>query len=294
VGIGLFIALMGLINAGIIQSNENTVVALGDMSNPSVWIAFIGLVVIGVLLILRIKGALLIGIFSATIAGIFLKEVNIPESNIIGLPPDISPIFLQLDFKQLLNPDIIIVLFTFLFVDMFDTVGTLVGVCSKANMLDKKGNVPKAKSALFADSIATTCGALLGTSTVTTYVESAAGVVEGGRTGLTAVVVAVLFFITLFLSPIFLMIPSAATGPALVMVGLFMISPIRKIDLEDYAEAIPAFLTILIMPLAFSISEGITFGILSYVILKVLTGNFRKVSIVLYILSLFFILRFIF
>lgn len=292
VGIGLFIALMGLINAGIIQSNEHTIVALGDMSNHSVWVAFIGLAVIGVLLILRIRGALLIGIFAATFAGIFLKETNIPESTVFGLPPDISPIFFQLDMTQFIKPDILIVLFTFLFVDMFDTVGTLVGVCSKANMLDKDGKVPRAKGALFADSIATVCGALLGTSTVTTYVESAAGVVEGGRTGLTAVVVAALFFITLFLSPIFLMIPSSATAPALVMIGLFMISPIRKIDLENYEEAIPVFLTILIMPLTFSISEGITFGLLSYVILKVFTGNFRKVSIVLYVLSLFLILRF--
>ena len=159
-------------------------------------------------------------------------------------------------------------------------------------MLDKKGNVPKAKQALFADAIATTAGAILGTSTVTTYVESAAGVTEGGRTGLTALTVAVMFCIALFLSPLFLMIPSSATAPALIMIGLFMISPIRKIDLDNYSDAIPVFLTIIIMPLTFSISEGIVFGILSYVILKVLTGKFKEVSIVLYILSLFFIIRF--
>jgi len=292
VGIGLFIALMGLINAGIIRSSENTVVMLGDMSSHSVWIALTGLIVMAVLLVLRVKGALLIGIFVATFAGVLLGETHIPESNVVGLPPGIAPILFQLDFSQIFKPDILVVLFTFLFVDMFDTIGTLVGVSSKAGMLDSSGNVPKAKQALFADSIATTLGALLGTSTVTTYVESAAGVAEGGRTGLTSVVVGILFFFTLFLSPLFLMIPSSATAPALVMIGLFMISPIRKIDLENYEEAIPVFLTILIMPLTFSISEGITFGVLSYVLLKVLTGKYRKVSLVLYILSLFFILRF--
>jgi AGZA family xanthine/uracil permease-like MFS transporter len=186
----------------------------------------------------------------------------------------------------------LIVLFTFLFIDMFDTVGTLVGVSSKANMLDKNGNVPRAKQALFSDAIGTTVGACLGTSTVTTYVESAAGVAVGGKTGLTSFFVAVMFAIALLFSPVFLNIPREATAPALVMVGLFMMSPIKKINLEDYAEAIPVFLTIIIMPLTMSISEGIVFGMLSYVLLKLLTGKWKEVSLVMYILSVFFILKF--
>lgn len=292
VGIGLFIALIGLQHAEIIKPNEETFVMLGDMSNHKVWIALSGFLVMGVFLVLRVKGALLLGIITAAIAGVFLGETTIPTENLIGLPPDISPVFFKLDFRQLLKADIIIVVFTFLFVDMFDTVGTLVGVSSKAKMLDKGGNVPKAKQALFADSIATTLGALLGTSTVTTYVESAAGVTEGGKTGLTGVVVAFFFLLTLFFSGIFLMIPVAAGAPALIMIGLFMMSPVQNINMEDYSEAIPVFLTIIMMPFTFSISEGITFGILSYVIIKVLTGKFRKVSIVLYILSVFFLIKF--
>ena len=292
VGIGLFIALMGFINAGIIKSDQQTLVSLGNMHSNNVWIAFAGFVVTGVLLILRVRGSLLLGILAATITGFFFHETKIPEYGIVALPPDISPVFFKLEFKQILKPDILIVLFTFLFVDMFDTVGTLIGVSAKANLLDKNGSIPKAKQALFADSIATVLGSILGTSTVTTYVESAAGVSEGGRTGLTALVVAILFLFTLLISPLFLMIPSAATAPALIMIGLFMISPVRNIDFEDYAEAIPAFLTIMIMPLSFSISEGIAFGVLSYVILKVFTGQYKKVSIILYILSLFFILKF--
>ncbi len=175
--------------------------------------------------------------------------------------------------------------------DVFDTVGTLVGVCSKANLLDKRGGVPNARQALFADAVGTTAGALLGTSAVTAYVESAAGVSEGGRTGLTSLTVGFLFVLSLFLSPLFLMIPGAATAPALVMVGLFMISPIQKINLEDYSESLPVFLTIIIMPLAYSISEGIAFGMLSYVLIKVFTGKWKEISIVMYVLAVLFVLR---
>jgi AGZA family xanthine/uracil permease-like MFS transporter len=294
VGIGFFIALMGFENAGIIVASPNTLVTIGNFSSHSVWIALAGLVIISVLLILRVQGAVLIGIVAAALIGIPLHVTSLPAGSIITKPPDISPIFFQLDFSKLLKPEMLMVLFTFLFVDIFDTVGTLVGVCSKANMLDDEGKVPRAKKALFADAVGTTLGALLGTSTVTTYVESAAGVTVGGRTGLTALVVAMLFILVLFLSPVFLMVPSAATAPALIIIGLFMISPISKIELENYLDSIPVFLTVIIMPLAFSISEGISFGMISWVLLRVLSGRWKQVPLALYILVLFFIARYIF
>jgi AGZA family xanthine/uracil permease-like MFS transporter len=292
-GIGLFIAFNGLKDAGIIVDDAKTLVTLGDMSGHTVWITLIGILIVGVLLIFKIKGALLIGIIISTIIGIPLGVTQIPANNLVSMPPSLEPIFFKFDFSNLFSLNMLIVLFTFLFIDMFDTVGTLVGVSSKAGMLDKDGNVPNAKQALFADSIGTSVGACLGTSTVTTYVESAAGVAEGGKTGLTAFVVAIMFACALLFSPVFLMIPKAAAAPALIMVGLFMISPVQKINLEDYAEAIPVFLTIIIMPLTMSISEGIVFGMLSYVLLKVLTGKWKEVSIVMYILSIFFILKFL-
>ena len=266
---------------------------MGDMSNPSVWVGISGIIIISVLLIFRVKGAIIIGILVSAVIGIPLGVTPIPESIPVSLPPSLKPIFLKFDIKNILSIDILIVLFTFLFIDMFDTVGTLVGVSSKANMLDKNGNVPRAKQALFSDAIGTTVGACLGTSTVTTYVESAAGVAVGGKTGLTSFFVAVMFALALLLSPLFLNIPREATAPALVMVGLFMMSPVKKINLENYSEAIPAFLTIIIMPLTMSISEGIVFGMLSYVILKILTGKWREVSLIMYILSVFFVLKFL-
>ncbi len=294
VGIGFFIALMGLINSGIIAADENTLVSMGNMSDTTIWIALSGLVIIGVLLILKMQAAILIGILAATLIGIPLHVTAIPSEGLVGLPPSIGPICFKLEFGEVLKPDILIVLFTFLFVDMFDTVGTLIGVSSKANMLDTEGKVPRAKQALFADAIGTTVGALLGTSTVTTYVESSAGVSVGGRTGLTALVVAICFALVLFLSPLFLMIPQAATAPALIIIGLFMITPITKIELENYLDSIPVFLTVIMMPLAFSISEGISFGVISYVVLRVLTGRFKQVPVVLYILAALFIARYFF
>ena len=291
-GIGLFIAFIGLQNAGIIVNNDAVLVGLGDMGSAPVLVAFFGIVLIGILLALKIKGALLIGIFAATVVGIPFGVTHLPEGHLVDVPPSVAPIFWQFDFSQVLSIDMLIVLFTFLFVDMFDTVGTLVGVSSKANMLDSEGRVPRVKQALFADAIGTTCGAVLGTSTVTTYVESAAGVAEGGRTGLTSLTTAGLFLIALFFAPLFTMIPGAATAPALVLVGLFMLSPILKVDLEDFTESIPAFLTIIMMPLAYSIAEGIVFGMLSYVLLKVLTGKFKQVSIIMYVLAFLFVLKF--
>ena len=291
-GIGLFIALLGLKNAGIIAADENALLSLGDMSDHGVWIAFIGILVTGVLLILRIRGALLIGIFVSALAGIPLGVTRYPQGGLFSLPPSLAPAFFQFSFSKLFTIDMLVVLFTFLFVDMFDTVGTLIGVSGKAGMLDKHGNFPRAKQALFADAIGTTVGAILGTSTVTTYVESASGVAEGGKTGMTALSVAVLFAVALFCAPLFLMVPSAATASALIIVGLYMLSPLQKVNLDNMEEAIPVFLTIIIMPLTLSISEGIIFGMLSYVLLKVFTGKFREVSVVMYILSLFFILKF--
>ncbi len=210
----------------------------------------------------------------------------------MSLPPSIEPIFFKFDFSQVFSLDMLMVLFTFLFVDMFDTVGTLVGVTDKAGMLTKEGKIPRVKQALFADAIGTTFGAMIGTSTVTTYVESASGVSEGGRTGLTAFSAAMMFFLALFFAPLFIMIPDAATAPALFIVGLFMISPIHKIDLDDITESVPAFLTIIMMPLAYSIAEGITFGMLAYVALKILTGKYKEISVVMYVLAVLFVLKF--
>lgn len=292
VGIGLFIAFIGLQNSGIVVNNDAVLVGLGDMMSPNVWIGFFGIFVMTILLVRKVKGALLIGILLSTILGLILGVTHVPEGGIVSTPPSIAPIFFQFDFSNVFSLDMLVVLFTFLFVDMFDTVGTLVGVSDKAGMLSKEGKVPRVKQALFADAIGTTFGAMFGTSTVTTYVESAAGVSEGGRTGLTSFTVAIMFALALLFAPLFIMIPASATAPALFMVGLFMISPITKIDLNDYTESIPAFLTIIMMPLTYSIAEGITFGMLSYVIIKLLSGKIKDISVIMYILAVLFILKF--
>ena len=291
-GIGLFIAFIGLQNAGIIVNNDAVLVGLGSLKSPGALVAIAGVIITGVLLAKNVKGALLIGIFAATLLGIPAGLTKLPEVNLVSLPPSLSPIFLQFEFHNIFTFDMLVVVFTFLFVDMFDTVGTLVGVSAKANMLTADGKVPRAKQALFADAVGTTVGAMLGTSTVTTYVESASGVAEGGRTGLTALTVAALFLLALFFAPLFLMIPQAATAPILFLVGLFMLSPILKLNLDDYTESIPAFFTIIMMPLSYSIAEGIVFGMLSYVLLKVLTGRYREVSPVMFVLAVLFILSF--
>jgi AGZA family xanthine/uracil permease-like MFS transporter len=293
VGIGIFIAFVGMQNAGMIVSNPATLVGLGDFGTPAVLVAVLGLAITGALVALRVKGALLLGILAATVIGIPLGVTSVNEGfRLISAPPSLRPVAMQFEWSQVLTLDMLIVVFTFLFVDMFDTVGTLVGVATKAGLLDKDGRIPRVKQALFADAVGTTVGAMLGTSTVTTYIESAAGVEEGGRTGLTALVVAVLFFVALFFSQLFLLIPGAATAPALILVGVFMASPVREIDFSDYTEAIPAFLTMVMMPLTYSISEGIVFGVLSYIILKVLTGKGKSVSILTYIVGAFFLVSF--
>jgi len=292
-GIGLFIAFIGLKNAGIIADNPATLVSLGDMKDPAVIVGLVGIVITGVLLARKVKGALLIGILSSTVIAVFLGVAHVPENyQFVSIPPSIAPVFFQFDFSNIFSLDMAIVLFTFLFVDMFDTVGTLVGVADKADMLDEEGRVPRVKQALFADAIGTFFGSIFGTSTVTTYVESAAGVAEGGKTGMTALSAAGMFAIALLFAPVFVMIPGAATAPALVIVGLFMLSPIFKINLEDYTEAIPAFLTIIMMPLTFSIAEGIVFGMLSYVVLKLLTGRFKEVKPIMYVIVILFLIKF--
>jgi len=293
VGIGLFIAFIGLKGTGLIVDNPATLVGLGDMRNPTVLVGLAGVLIIGVLFAKKVKGAILIGILASTIIGLFVGVTLIPESfTVVSLPPSIEPIFLKFDFSQVFTFDMLIVLFTFLFVDMFDTVGTLVGVSSKAGMLDKDGNVPRVKQALFADAVGTTVGAILGTSTVTTYVESAAGVAEGGRTGMTALTVAGMFTLALFFAPVFMIIPAAATAPALIIVGLFMISPIINIDLDDFTESIPAFFTIIMMPLTYSIAEGIVFGMLSFVFLKLMTGRYKEIKPVMYVIAILFLIKF--
>jgi AGZA family xanthine/uracil permease-like MFS transporter len=292
VGIGLFIAFIGLYNSGIVVQGAGVPLMQGDLvGNGNAQVALAGLVITGILLALRVKGAILLGIIISTILAIPLGVASLP-TGIFSMPPAMN--LFAFEFDKILTADMWIVLGTFLFVDMFDTIGTLIGVSTKAGMLDENGKLPKVKAALFADAVGTTFGAMVGTSTVTTYVESAAGVAEGGRTGLTALTSAGLFFLALFVSPLFIMIPGAATAPALIIVGLFMMSPIKEIELDDFTEAIPAFLTIIMMPLTYSIAEGIVFGIVSYALLKLLTGKTKEVHIVTYILAVLFILKIIF
>ena len=292
VGIGLFIAFIGLQNAGIIVDNGATLVGLNITSNTAI-VAFIGLVITAILTAYNVKGGILIGILVTTIIGIPFGVTQF--SGFASMPPSIAPTLLKFNFSEVFAhfPDFIIVMFTFLFVDMFDTVGTLIGCAGKADMINADGSIPNCKEALFADAIGTTVGAMLGTSTVTTFVESSTGVVEGGRTGVTAIVTAGLFLLSLFLSPLFLSIPSAATAPALILVGFFMMSPVKDIDFSDPTEGIPAFLCILMMVCAYSISDGIMFGILSYVIIKACSGKAKQITVPTYIVALLFVVKII-
>ncbi len=277
-GIGLFIAFIGMKNAGLISGYEPTLVTLGDVKSAPVVLMMAGVLLTGALLVLRVKGALLIGMFAVTLAGIPFGVTEVPDGNLVTLPPSLAPIFWKFEFSQIFTLEMLVVLFTFLFVDMFDTVGTLVGVSDKAGMLDEQGRIPNAKQAFFADAIGTTAGAALGTSTVTVYIESASGVTEGGKTGMTALTTAVLFLLALFFAPIFIMVPAAATAPALVIVGVFMMSPLRKVDFDDMLSAIPAFVTLIMMPLTFSIADGIIFGLLTHVVLHLATGKIKALS----------------
>lgn len=290
-GIGLYIAFIGLKSAGIIVSSEATSVTLGSFSEPTAILAIIGLILTSVLVILKVRGGMLIGIIITTLIGIPMGVTN--YSGIVSTPPSIAPIFCQFEWAHIFSWDMLAIVFTFLFIDMFDTIGTVVGVSVKSGMVDEKGNVDGINKVLMADAVATVAGAAFGTSTTTTYIESASGVSEGGRTGLTSFTIALCFAIALLFSPLFLAIPGAATGPVLFIVGVMMTAPVKEIDWEDYSEAIPAFVTMLLMPLAYSISDGIMLGLISYVFLNTLTGKVKKVSVMMWILAILFILRYV-
>lgn len=292
VGIGLFIALIGLLNSTVIVKND-VGLGLGNLVSKESFIFFIGLLIMAVLTARKTKGALLIGIVISTIIALFTGVSKLPEGGIIQLPPSLSPIAFKLDFSSMFSLEMFSVVFAFLFVDLFDTIGTLTGVATKAKMLDENGQLPNAGRALFADSIGTTLGALLGTSTVTTFVESATGVAEGGRTGLTALSTGFCFFLSIFFYPLITIIPAQATAAALVMVGLFMIDSIVDINFGDFTESFPAFMTIIMMPFAYSIAEGIAFGMISYASVKLLTGKGKEVSPLVYVLAIVFLLRYL-
>ena len=320
VGIGLFIAFIGLQNAKIVVGNDSTLVSIfsfkssvaeGTFSSQgiTVLLALIGVLVTAILLAKNVKGGILWGILITWILGIIcqLTHLYVPNADLgyYSLLPDFSngisvpsmmPTFMKMDFSIVFSLDFVVIMFAFLFVDMFDTLGTLIGVASKADMLDKDGKLPKIKGALLSDAIGTSVGAVCGTSTVTTFVESASGVAEGGRTGLTSLVAGVLFALSLLLSPIFLAIPSFATAPALIVVGYLMLTSVTKIDFNDMTEAIPCFIAIIAMPFMYSISEGISMGVISYVVINVITGKAKekKISLLMYILAVLFILKYIF
>ena len=318
VGIGLFIAFIGFQNAKIVVDSATLVslysfkgaVAAGTFSSEGITVvlAMIGILITGILVVKNIRGNILWGILITWALGMICQLTGLyqpnPELGFYSMFPDFSagfgiksmaPTFMKLDFSKIASLDFLAVIFAFLFVDLFDTLGTLIGVASKADMLDKDGKLPHIRGALLSDAIATSVGAVFGTSTTTTFVESASGVAEGGRTGLTAIVAAILFGLSLFLSPIFLAIPSFATAPALVVVGFMMMTTVTKIDFSDYTEAIPAYICIIAMPFMYSISEGIAMGVISYVIMNVLTGNAKKkgISILMYVLAVAFILKYI-
>ena len=290
-GIGLFIAFIGLKSAGVVVDDGATLVALGDITSGSALLAFIGLIITGFLYARNVPGAILLGILLTMVIGIPLGVTEF--RGVVSVPESISPIFCKFEFDKIFSVDMLVVVFTFFFIDMFDTVGTLVGVCTKAKMIDEKGNIQRVKQAFMADSIATTVGAVLGTSTTTTYVESAAGVAQGGRSGLTAFVVGGCFVVALFFSPLFLSIPSAATAPALIIVGLLMMEQVKNIPFDDFSESIPAFVCMIMMPLTYSISNGILIGMITYVLMNVICGKFKKLSPAIYVLAVLFILKYI-
>lgn len=291
-GIGLFIAFIGLQNAGVIIDNGSTLVELGDITSGSALLAFIGLLITGFLYIKNVRGAMLIGILATTVIGIPMGVTEF--QGVMSSPEPIGEIFCKFELDHIFTLDMVVVVFTFLFIDMFDTVGTLVGVCTKAGLVNEDGTVKRIKEAFMADAIATTAGAFLGTSTTTTYVESASGVAQGGRSGLTAFTIACCFAIALFFSPLFLSIPAAAIAPVLIMVGLMMLEPIIRIPFDDFTESIPAFICMIMMPLSYSISNGILIGMIAYVLINLVCGKFKKLTPTMYILAVLFILKYIF
>lgn len=290
-GIGLFIAFIGMQNSQIIVNNDATLVSLGDITQGPAMLGMIGLLVTSVLLILRVRGALLLGILITTLIGIPLGITDL--TGLVGMPPSVEPILFKFEFDKIFTTEMAFVVFTFLFVDIFDTIGTLVGVSTRAGMVDKNGRIPHLKKAFLVDAVGTTAGAMVGTSTVTTFVESASGVAEGGRTGLTSFTTAICFVIALFLAPFFLSVPGAATAPVLILVGLMMMSQVQKIDFANYSESIPAFLCIVMMPLSYSISEGIALGMIAYVLLHLCSGKYKSITVASWILAAFFVLKYL-
>ena len=301
-GIGLFIAFIGMQNSGIIVNNDATLVGLGNITEGTALLAMIGLFITAGLVMAKVRGGMLWGILLTTLIGLVIKDPSTGEAitklnGIVSAPESVAPIFCQFEWSQVLSVNMLVVVFTFLFIDMFDTMGTIIGVHQSAGIADpnaKRNDVPGMDKMFMADSVATVCGACLGTSTTTTYVESASGVGEGGRTGLTAFSTALCFALALFFSPLFLAIPSAATAPALIIVGVMMMPAVKRIHWEDYCRAIPAFLTIIIMPLAYSISDGILIGVISYVLCHAVAGKFKSVSITMWVLAILFICKYIF
>jgi AGZA family xanthine/uracil permease-like MFS transporter len=292
-GIGMFIAFIGLKNAGIIEANPSTFIRLGDFTAMSV-LAMGGILLSGILVVKKVKGALFYSILVCTVIGIPLGVTTIPDNFLpVSMPHSLEPTFCRFDFSEFFTLDIAVVIFTLLFMNIFDTIGTLVGLASKTGIIDEKGNIPRVKEAMMSDAIGTTVGAMLGTSTITTYVESASGIAEGGRSGVTSLVTGLLFLAALFFAPIFLLIPSAATSGALVLVGVFMMEAIIKIDLEDISEALPAFITIIMMVLTYSIADGMVLGILCYVLVKLFCGKHKEVTPTMYILAALFILNYV-
>lgn len=283
VGIGLFIAFIGLQNAQVIVKNESTLVGMGDITSGPALLSVIGLVIMSVLLVKKVKGALMLGILATTLIGIPMGITSF--NGVFSTPPSIEPVFCQFEWDKIFTKDMAIVVFTFLFVDMFDTIGTLVGVATKTGMIDSNGKIIRLKQAFMTDAIGTTAGSILGTSTVTTTIESTAGIGEGGRSGLTAFVIAVCFMLSLFLAPFFLSVPAAATAPVMMLIGLMMMSSVVNINFADYSESIPAFVCILFIPMAYSISDGIMLGMISYVLINIITGKYRKLTVGMYVLA---------
>ena len=289
-GIGLFIAFIGMVNAGIIVDDGGTIISLGTITSGPALLALIGLIITSVMMILKVPGSILIGIIITAVIGIPFGITRF--DGVVSTVPSVTPILWKFEFNHIFTVDMLIVVFTFLFIDMFDTIGTVIGVSKKANAINPDGTIPGVKKVLMADAIATVAGAAFGTSTTTTYVESASGVASGGRSGLTAFTVAVCFAIALFFAPVFLGIPSAATAPALILVGVMMMSSIKDVDFNDFSECVPAYITMIVMPLAYSISDGIMLGLISYVVLNALSGKFNKISIMMWILAILFVLRY--
>lgn len=289
-GIGMFIAFIGLKNAGIIESNPSTFVALGHFT-PISLLAIFGILLSAVLLIKKVKGALFYSILLCTIAGIPLGVTEIPENFIpVSMPHSIAPTFCKFDFEGFFTLDMAIIIFTLLFMNIFDTLGTLVGLATKTRIMDKNGHIPHVKEAMMSDAIGTTISSMLGSSTVTTYVESASGIAEGGHSGVTSLITGLLFILALFFAPVFLLIPGAATTGAFVLVGVFMMDSIGKINLSDISEALPAFVTIIMMLLTYSIANGIILGLLCYVLLKLFCGKYKQITLTMYILAILFII----